>query len=216
MTCSRCSCLSSVAFRIKLYAQKLVRSVTVIPEPWFGRSSSAQRVLLPLSWKELWLQTFGGHVTRSAPTVWRRSSPPRGLTGGQTEIMKGLVLFTCLQVGVAPPPAKRLPAGVPGPPPVHALARFEGLQIGAEYLEFVAGDLILIREPPPGVDAAGWAYGFLPRTGRRLFCSARARDVRARPQRSGQEEMTATRGHWLVSADVRPLAGGRSAGSWTE
>ena len=131
--------------------------------------------------------------------------PPGGLTGGQTEIMKGLVLFTCLQVGVAPPPAKRLPAGVPGPPPVHALARFEGLQIGAEYLEFVAGDLILIREPPPGVDAAGWAYGFLPRTGRWLFCSARARDVRARPQRSGQEEMTATRGHWLVSADVRAL-----------
>ena len=131
--------------------------------------------------------------------------PPRGLTGGQTEIMKGLVLFTCLQVGVAPPPAKRLPAGVPGPPPVHALARFEGLQIGAEYLEFVAGDLILIREPPPGIDAAGWAYGFLPRTGRCLFCSARARGVRARPQRSGQEEMTATRGHWLVSADVRAL-----------
>ena len=70
---------------------------------------------------------------------------------------------TSLQVEVAPPPAKRLPAVVPGPPPVHALARFD--DDGAEYLNFVAGDLIMIRAPPPGVDAAGWAYGFLPRTG---------------------------------------------------
>ena len=65
--------------------------------------------------------------------------PPGVLTGGQTEIMKGLVLFTCLQVGVAPPPAKRLPAGVPGPPPVHALARLEPpsvqrLDVPKEYL----------------------------------------------------------------------------------
>ena len=116
---------------------------------------------------------------------------------------------TSLQVEVAPPPAKRLPAVVPGPPPVHALARFD--DDGAEYLNFVAGDLIMIRAPPPGVDAAGWAYGFLPRTGRCLF-SARARGVRARPQRSGQEEMTATRGHWLVSADVRALGRSEEAG----
>ena len=89
---------------------------------------------------------------------------PLPLTGAQTEIMKGVEAFTCLQVvnsGVAPPPAKRLPAVVPGPPPVHALARFDGQQ---EYLEFVAGDLILIREPPPGTDAAGWSYGYVPRT----------------------------------------------------
>ena len=79
-----------------------------------------------------------------------------------------LQLFdTSLQVEVAPPPAKRLPSVVPGPPPVHALARFD--DDGAEYLNFVAGDLIMIRAPPPGVDAAGWAYGFLPRTGRCLF-----------------------------------------------
>ena len=88
------------------------------------------------------------------------------LTGAQTEIMGRGEAFTCLQVsvnsGVAPPPAKRLPAVVPGPPPVHALARFDGQQ---EYLEFVAGDLILIREPPPGADAAGWSYGYVPRTG---------------------------------------------------
>ena len=117
---------------------------------------------------------------------------------------------TSLQVEVAPPPAKRLPAVVPGPPPVHALARFD--DDGAEYLNFVAGDLIMIRAPPPGVDAAGWAYGFLPRTGRCLFCSGRARGVRDRPQRSGQEEMTATRGHRLVSADVRALGRSEEAG----
>ena len=164
--CSRCSCLSSVALRIKQCAQKLVPSVTVIPEPWFGRSSSARKVLLLISWKAPWPPIFGAPVARPAPTDRRRSPFP--LKPGVTDLNHKRccpIFLTFLQVGVAPPPAKRLPAVLPGPPPVHALARFDGQQIGAEYLDCAAGDLILICEAPPGTDAAGWSYGHVPRTG---------------------------------------------------
>ena len=94
-------------------------------------------------------------------------TPHTPLTEAKTEIMKGGGSFlTCLQVvNSAPPPATRLPAVLPGPPPVHALARFDGQQIGAEYLDCAAGDLILICEAPPGTNAAGWSYGHVPRTG---------------------------------------------------
>ena len=103
------------------------------------------------------------------------------LTGAQTEIMEGVEAFTCLRVsvnsGVAPPPAKRLPAVVPGPPPVHALSARLGhlsneTSIGplSSHESSVAGSrdqawLVLISAHPPlplcsYMDAlAGQPYG---------------------------------------------------------
>ena len=53
----------------------------------------------------------------------------------------------------------RLSARVSGPPPLTALADFDGTSFGPTYLVFNKGERIVRRAAPPDEDPAGWAFG---------------------------------------------------------
>ena len=55
---------------------------------------------------------------------------------------------------------------IPPPPPLLVtIAKFEGRNYGAEYLNFAKAQQIMARQAPKGCDPEGWAYGVLMDTG---------------------------------------------------
>ena len=41
------------------------------------------------------------------------------------------------------------------------VAAFHGEDYDGQYISFAAGEALLQREPPAGVDTEGWSYGYL-------------------------------------------------------
>ena len=57
------------------------------------------------------------------------------------------------------PPKPRRPCPQPQETVLCALADFDGIPYGKEYLRFFKGDTIVKLLKPGGIDAEGWAYG---------------------------------------------------------
>ena len=50
------------------------------------------------------------------------------------------------------------------PPPTVVRATFDGAEYGRDYLQMKKGHHVILRTPPNGVPAEGWAYGLLLET----------------------------------------------------
>ena len=89
---------------------------------------------------------------------------PRKSGINTAEILEA-ALWKCKIARSAPPPAKRIPSRIPGPPPHHAVVCFDGKAYGTGYLTFNKDDLIMVLEPPPDISTEGWAYGSILNSG---------------------------------------------------
>ena len=97
--------------------------------------------------------------------VYFRDLPKEVRTDEAKLVFEGaasMLLRTLLEV--LPPPAAALPSHVPPPPPLAeaecvAISRFDGSEYGPEYVSLSVGDRCVPTQPPPSVDAGGWAYG---------------------------------------------------------